>query len=71
MELCYINSKVVLGAYLKKSRFTQEKIKEAYGLLHIIGKSHNLIIPYKDKDGKAIGLAGRNIKHDPASGEHR
>jgi DNA primase catalytic core len=64
MELGYINSKAALGAYLRKLGFSNDKVKEAYTMLHLIGKSHTLIIPYKDKEGNPVGFAGRNINHD-------
>lgn len=67
MELGYIKNKQELGKYLRAQGYSDEKIKEAYKILGYIGKSHNLVIPYKGEKGEIIGLAGRNIDHISSS----
>lgn len=61
MGLGYIESKQDLGKHLRALGYSKEHIKEAYKTLHYIGKTHNLVIPYKDAMGSLIGFAGRNI----------
>lgn len=61
MELGFISSKKAVGQCLKGLGWSDEKIKEAYKTLGLIGQTHKLVIPYKDKNGELIGFAARNI----------
>lgn len=63
MGLGAIFSKNDLAHFLKANEVIDKEIKEVYKSLHQIGKSHNLLIPYKDIDGKVQGFAGRNIEY--------
>jgi hypothetical protein len=61
MELGFISSKKAVAQHLKSQGWSDEKIKEAYKTLGLIGQTHKLVIPYKDKEGELIGFAARNI----------
>jgi DNA primase len=63
MNLGYIDSKRWLGKFLKDRGFSDDQVKEGYRILHSIGKSHQLLIPFRNKEGDLIGFAARNINY--------
>ncbi|WP_039458050.1 Ti-type conjugative transfer relaxase TraA [Candidatus Jidaibacter acanthamoebae] len=67
MELGYIADKKDMSKYLRANGWHNNKIKEAYKLTHYIGQSHQLIIPFKGKNGEVIGIAGRDLHYTESS----
>ncbi len=65
MGIGYIPSKKEFSDYLKTNGVSEKQIKEVMKSLGYIGGSHKMIFPYYDREGQIVGLAARNIKHNP------
>jgi conjugative relaxase-like TrwC/TraI family protein len=63
MELGYIHSKKAMAQHLRGLGNSEEAIKDTLKAFHYIGKTHNLLMPYKDLKGDIIGFASRNIDY--------
>ncbi|MFN8832729.1 MAG: AAA family ATPase, partial [Alphaproteobacteria bacterium] len=63
MGIGYIDSKKALAKYLRGIGFTEENVKDAFKALHYIGRTHNMVMPFKDDKGSLIGFAARNISY--------
>lgn len=63
IELGYIHSKKAMGQHLRGLGYTEEAIKDILKAFHYIGKTHNLLIPYRDSKGGLVGFASRNIDY--------
>ncbi|MDF3047964.1 MAG: TrwC protein [Candidatus Midichloriaceae bacterium] len=63
MELGYIHSKKAMAQHLRSLGYSEEAIKNTLKAFHYIGKTHNLLIPYRDSKGDIIGFASRNIDY--------
>lgn len=63
MGIGYIDSKKALAKYLRGIGHSEEHVKEALKALHYIGRSHNMVMPFKDDKGTLIGFAARNINY--------
>ncbi len=67
MELGYLADKKALSRHLRAQGWNNNKINEAKKLTHYIGQSHQLIIPFKGKNGEVIGLSGRDLNYTELS----
>lgn len=59
MDVGYIPSKRMLLYYLLTKGFGKSQAIKALNALHLIGETHKIVIPYKDRDGNIIGFIGR------------
>ena len=60
MNIGYIPSKQLLANYLKQKLFSHCQISQTLDMLHYIGVSHKVIIPYHNPESKIIGFVGRS-----------
>jgi len=63
MQLGYLPSQEKLNIHLEKQGFSKEEIKEAIQLPTQAGTYNKLTIPIKDRSGRPIGMAIRNINY--------
>lgn len=66
MKLGYIPSKRALIA--KLGHLVEEERRAVGRLIHNMGRTHHLIIPCYNHEGKLVGLAARNINHEKDGG---
>ena len=67
MTIGYIDSHKNLNAYLTKCGHEENGIDQALKTLNCIGKTHKLVIPFEDKEGKVIGFVARDTSHSEDS----
>lgn len=60
LEVGLLNSKRLLEQHLKDLGWSDAKINDISKALGLIGKTHKLLIPFKNGDDQLIGLAARN-----------
>lgn len=72
LEVGLLSSKRLLEQHLKDLGWADSKINEISKALGLIGKTHKLLIPCKNREGQLIGFAARNpfCKEDDALGKY-
>lgn len=67
MGIGYLPNKKELVAHLEVNGVNKEEIDKLVKALGCIGYSHKMVMPFYDKEGDLMGLAGRDIKYNEDS----